>query len=94
MSDFANPWTVCRLPGSSIHGILQARILEWVASPRDLPNPGVREPRSPTLQVISLPAEPPEKQNSDFMTIINFNINAVLQKDKQQENVIKNLKIM
>ena len=21
----------CRLPGSSIHGILQARILEWVA---------------------------------------------------------------
>ena len=23
----------CRLPGSSIHGILQARILEWVAMP-------------------------------------------------------------
>ena len=29
------------LPGSSVHGILQARILEWVAIPssRDLPNP-------------------------------------------------------
>ena len=27
---------------------------------RDLPNPGI-EPRSPSLQVISLPAEPPEK---------------------------------
>ena len=26
----ATPWTV-DLPGSSIHGILQARILEWVA---------------------------------------------------------------
>ena len=23
------PWTVCKLPGSSVHGILQARILEW-----------------------------------------------------------------
>ena len=28
---FATPWTVYSLPGSSIHGILQARILEWVA---------------------------------------------------------------
>ena len=29
-------------PGSSVHGILQARILEWVACPPlgDLPNPG------------------------------------------------------
>ena len=25
------PWTVCSLLGSSVHGILQARILEWVA---------------------------------------------------------------
>ena len=40
------------------HGILQARILEWVAFPfsRDLPNPGI-EPRSPALQADSLPAE-------------------------------------
>ena len=31
------------LPGSSIHGILQARILEWVAmpSPGDPPDPGI-----------------------------------------------------
>ena len=28
---FATPWTVCRLPGFSAHGIFQARILEWVA---------------------------------------------------------------
>ena len=35
-------------PGSSVHGILQARILEWVAMPssKDLPNPGI-EPVSP-----------------------------------------------
>ena len=40
-------------------GILQARILKWVAfpSPEDLPNPGI-EPRSPALHVDSLPAEP------------------------------------
>ena len=42
----------------TVHGILQARILEWVTFPfsRDLPNPGI-EPRSPTLWVDSLPAE-------------------------------------
>ena len=30
-------------PGSSVNGILQARILEWVAipPPRDLPDPGI-----------------------------------------------------
>ena len=44
----------CSLPGSSVHGILQARILEWVAMPGDLPNPGM-EPGSPALQVDSLP---------------------------------------
>ena len=32
MSDSCNPMD-CRLPGSSVHGILQARILEWVAIP-------------------------------------------------------------
>ena len=40
-------------------GILQARILEWVAMsspPGDLPNPGI-EPRSPVLQVDSIPSE-------------------------------------
>ena len=34
----------CILPGSSVHGILQARILEWVAVPfsRDLRNTGIK----------------------------------------------------
>ena len=42
-------------PGSlSVHGILQARILEWVAmpSPGDLPTPGIK-PGSPALQANS-----------------------------------------
>ena len=45
----------CSLPGSSVHGILQARILEWpFPSPGELSDPGI-EPRSPALQTNSLP---------------------------------------
>ena len=53
VSDSCNPMD-CSPPGSSVHGILQARILEWVAMPTsgELPNPGIK-PRSPTLQVDS-----------------------------------------
>ena len=43
----------CSLSGSSVHGILQARILE-----KDLPNPGI-ELRSLALLADSLPSEPP-----------------------------------
>ena len=52
----------CSPPGSSAHRSLQARILEWVAMPssRGSSQPGI-EPRSPALQVNSLPAEPPGK---------------------------------
>ena len=35
----------CNLPGSSVHGILQARILEWVAMPFSR---GSSQPRDPT----------------------------------------------
>ena len=49
-------------PGFSVHGILQVRILEWVAIPffRGSPDPGI-QPRSPVLKVDSLPSEPPGK---------------------------------
>ena len=52
----------CSLPGSSVHGIPQARILEWVAIPfsRGLSNSGI-EPRSLALQADSLPSKPPGK---------------------------------
>ena len=51
-----NP-TDCNLTGSSVHGILQARIVEWVVIPGDLPNPGIK-PGSPALQADSLLSEP------------------------------------
>ena len=42
--------TLCNRMDHTVDGILQARILEWVAfpSPGHLPNPRI-EPRSPTL---------------------------------------------
>ena len=99
---------------SVVPGILQVRILEWVAfpisrrssqprdrtqvsciagrfftswaireahssgqpfpSPGHLPNPGIG-PRSPTLQVDSLPAEPPGKPN---LTIVHKNFKVLI----------------
>ena len=49
----------CSLPCLPVHGILQARILEWVAISfsRGLPNPGIK-PKSPALQAVALPSEP------------------------------------
>ena len=47
----------CSQPVSSVYGILQARILEWLPfpSPGDLSNLGI-EPESPALQATSLPS--------------------------------------
>ena len=62
----------CSLPGSSVHGIFPARVLEWGAiafssgllfpPSRDLPGLGIK-PMSPTLKVDSLPSEPPGERN-------------------------------
>ena len=67
-------------PASSVHGILQARTLEWVAIPfsGDLPDPGI-ELRPPALQADSLLSETPgnlyfssEKLNNTFNHHINL----------------------
>ena len=54
--------TLCFPMVYTVHGILQARILEWVAFAfsRGSSQPWI-EPRSPTLQVDSSPAEPQGK---------------------------------
>ena len=62
------PWSVAHQALLSM-GILQARILEWVAmsSPSgDLPNPGI-ERRSPALQSDSLLSEPPGEPKNTGM---------------------------
>ena len=63
MSDSLQPMD-CRSPGSSVHEILQARILEWVAMPSppgDLPDPGIKPASLMHWQVGSLPLVPPGK---------------------------------
>ena len=66
--------TDCSPPGSSAHGICQARILVTKMarrglpspSPGDLPNPET-EPVSPTLLADSLPPEPPGKPKLTYI---------------------------
>ena len=54
----------CSPPGSSVHGISQIRMLEWVAIsfPGLLHNSGI-EPVSPALAGRFFTAEPPGKTN-------------------------------
>ena len=65
-SPFTRVWLnscpLSSLPGSSVHGISQARIQEWVyiPFPWDLPDPGI-EPGSPALQADYLLSESPGK---------------------------------
>ena len=54
-------------PGSSVHGIILARIY-WselpFPAPGELPDPGIKHasPEAPVLQADPLPTEPPGKQ--------------------------------
>ena len=61
MSDSVISWT-CSPSGSCVHGLLQARILGWIAIPfsRHLPDPGIKL-GSAMLQANSLQSEPPGK---------------------------------
>ena len=73
----------CNLMDYTVHGIIQAKILERVPfhSPGDLPNPGI-EPRSPVLQTDSLPAfpkgkalslqRPPESNSNTPVWLLHF----------------------
>ena len=59
------------LPGSSVRRILQARTLEWAATPSsgDLPDPGT-EPASPALAGRSFTAEPQGKPHHKFTFVL------------------------
>ena len=76
-------------PGSSVHGILQARILEWIAisfsrgssQPRD-------RTRSPAFQVDSLPSEPPGKSKNTGMGSLSL-LQGILLTLKSNWNLLK-----
>ena len=59
----------CSLPGSSIHGILQARVLEWgaIALFRDLPDPG----RSQSLALLKNPQWFPRKKSLNLLVALS-----------------------
>ena len=73
----------CSLPGSSVHGIFQARILEWVALPFSRGSSQHRiKPGSPALQADSLPFELPGKPFSagkqSLKIFFPLNLNLIL----------------
>ena len=63
----------CSSPGSSLHGILQARILEWLPypPPGDLPNPGIASVSHVYLhwQEGSLSLAPPRKHLRNIIRV-------------------------
>ena len=73
----------CSLPGSSLHGILQARVLEWVAISF---SGGTSQPRDQTwvshIPGKRLSSEPPGKPLSQSIT--QLSLNSVLEIIQQQ----------
>ena len=74
------------------HGILQARILEWIAFlfSRGSSTPGIK-PRSPTLQAVSLPTEPPgkPKTNYRYTKLITVTEKPTYKEEKSTEEVFR-----
>ena len=73
MSDSCNPMD-CSPPGFFVHGILQARILEWVAiaSSRGSSNPGI-ELASSALAGGFFTTEPPGNPTC-YMLLFNYSL--------------------
>ena len=63
---FPTPWTVCSPLCSSVHGILQARILEWVARGSSQPRDGTRVSYSAGRFFIT---EPPRKPFVSYLVL-------------------------
>ena len=81
-------WTLCNLmdcspPGSSVHGIFQARILEWVAMPFSRVSPGYL----PCCRQILLPTKPPGKPLLDFW--MSAMVGCTNNRNKNQQGSIK-----
>jgi len=62
----------CSLPGSSVHGILQARIRSGLPCPPpgDILNAGIK--RTPLTSPVLADAEPPGKPNSFLVTVVQL----------------------
>ena len=87
----------CSPPASSAHGIVQTRILEWVAtsSPGDLPDPGIKAQVS-WIAGNSLPSEPlgkttcsTLKSNTQFILEESKGLNYIYQVEKRLSKPLK-----
>ena len=67
----ATPRTVAKGTDVPVHGVLQARILEVVATPPPgvLPNPGIKS-RSSALKLNALPSEPSGKPKTRLLLLL------------------------
>ena len=84
-STFCNPMD-CSLLGSSVHGIAQARILEWVAISfsRVFPNPGIK-PMSPALADRFFTTEPLEKPSFNYLAqVSSYGLGSFVWEQKMQ----------
>ena len=61
--------TLCNPMAYRVHGILQARVLEWLAFPSSR---GSSQPRSPVLRVDSSPAEPQGKPKNTWAASLSL----------------------
>ena len=75
----------CCPPGSSVHGISQARILVWVAISfsRDLSNPGI-EPASPAGVGGFFTTEPPGKPSVSVLPCVRAQLCSTLRPHRLQ----------
>ena len=80
----------CNVPGSSVHGILRARILNWVAilPPGDLLGPVVEPafPMAPALVGGFFTTEPPGKPQTNVISL-QYKIKCFLPKSRNKANM-------
>ena len=90
-------------PGSSVRGILQGRVLEWVTFPPsgDLLDPGM-EPESPASLALAsrlFTAEPPEKTHTNLCDSVGIHLlkNTLMLRENSQRSltydIIRSLKV-
>ena len=80
----------CSLPGSSIHGVFQARILEWFAIPFPDIYALIRTSSSITAQFLFLKNESVPKRKSEIIKILCFSFTVKSKKKSKNKHEIIN----
>ena len=79
---FATPWTLAYQAPPSV-GFSRQECWSGFPSPGDLPEPGI-EPKSPALQVDTLPSEPPGKPHERERYLqLNAEVQRIARRDKK-----------